>query len=70
MDDFSKDELKEILLTFRDIQSSYPDGVCLSKEIHKLFHDIYGYGNTTEKEWKEFVVNFKNNKYCNLTNVA
>ena len=70
MDDFSKDELKEILLTFRDIQSSYPVGVCLSKEIHKLFHDIYGYGNTTEKEWNEFVTNYRNNKYNHLINVA
>lgn len=70
MDDFSKDELKEILLTFRNIQSSYPIGVCLSKEIHQLFHDLYGYGNTTEKEWNEFVTNYKNNKYNHLIGVA
>lgn len=70
MDDFSKEELKEILLTFREIQNSYPIGVCLSKDIHKLFHELYGYGNTTEKEWDEFVKNYKNNKYNHLINVA
>lgn len=70
IDDFSKEELKEILSTFREIQNLYPKGVCLSKYIHKLFHDLYGYGNTTEKDWNEFVVNYKNNKYNHLINVA
>ena len=63
MSDFSKKELKTILHTFRNIQSNYPLGVCLTKEIHTLFHNLYGYGNTTEIQWNEFVANYKNNKY-------
>lgn len=58
-----------ILNVFRTIQSSYPLGVCLTKEIHTLFHNIYGYGNTTETDWNNFVLDFKNNKYDNLINI-
>lgn len=70
MDDFNKDELRDILDTFRIIQSKYPLGVCLSKEIHTLFHNIYGYGNTTEENWNEFILNYKNNIYNHLITVA
>ena len=70
MDDFEKDELRDILDTFREIQDTYPLGVCLCKEIHTLFHNIYGHGDTTEDNWNEFVSNYKNNKYNHLLDVA
>lgn len=70
IDDFSKEELQQILEFFRHIQNKYPLGVCLSKDIHILFHNLYGYGNTTVFEWNEFVFNYKNNKYNHLINVA
>lgn len=55
---YSKLELKKILLTFREIQSHHPLGVCLTKEIHMKFHEIYGYGNNTEEQWNHFVENY------------
>lgn len=52
--DYSKDELFEILYTFRALQNTYPLGVCLRKDIHKLFHKMYGYGYNTVEQWNEF----------------
>ena len=50
--------MNNILSTFRKIQSNYPLGVCLTKEIHKKFHEVYGYGNNTEEQWNDFVKNY------------
>lgn len=70
MDDYSDKELKNILITFREKQFKYPLGVCLSKEIHMLFHNNYGYGHNTPEQWEDFVSNYKNSKYINNLKVA
>lgn len=61
MDDYKQEELRDILDIFRIKQDSYPLGICLKEDLHKLFHKIYGYGNNTETQWIEFVSNYKNN---------
>ncbi|MDY2606528.1 MAG: hypothetical protein SOV90_01155 [Lachnospiraceae bacterium] len=58
INDYTQEELNNILSTFRKIQSNYPLGVCLTKEIHKKFHEVYGYGNNTEEQWNDFVKNY------------
>ena len=62
MDDYTKEELRAILDTFRNNQNKYPLGICLRNDIHKLFHNIYGYGYNTSTQWKEFEYNYKNGK--------
>lgn len=63
IEEYTQKELDNIISTFCKIQDKYPLGVCLSKEIHKLFHSIYGYGNNTEEQWNEFEQNYKNGIY-------
>lgn len=54
--DYSKEELDFMLKIFSEIHSKYPLGVCVRKDIHDLFHNIYGSGGNNEKQW---------NKFCN-----
>lgn len=63
MDDYLEDELRTILECFREKQSQYPLGICLAKNIHMKFHEIYGYGNNTELQWHEFKEDFESGKY-------
>jgi hypothetical protein len=47
--------------------NSYPDkryaienGVCITKTIHKQFHNEYGYGNNTEEQFADFCLKHYN----------
>lgn len=50
------DKLKTLVKT---LHSDVPLGVCLTEDIHKLFHSIYGYGSNTPKQFYEFQENIK-----------
>ena len=41
-------------------------GVCLNKEIHKLFHDNYSYNNATLKDFLDFIYKYFNGNYDDL----
>lgn len=57
--DYTKDELEYILDCFIKKQSEYPLGVCVRKDIHKMFHQIYGM-RVTPDMWDRFVENYRN----------
>lgn len=50
-------------------QSKYPLGVCLTHELHKQFHDTYGYGNNTPEQFYEFVKNVAPDKLDEVINL-
>jgi 5-methylcytosine-specific restriction endonuclease McrA len=39
------------------------NGITILKEIHKLFHHYYGYGNNTKEQFKEFIERFANHEF-------
>ena len=43
----------------KELRFEVDNGITISKDIHKLFHSIYGYGSNTREQWEEFVKNFK-----------
>lgn len=57
---YTQNQLDEFLSAFLEIQESYGSYICINENVHKNFHNEYGYGDNTEEQWKEFV-----NKYFN-----
>ena len=58
MSEYTQKQLDDFFNMFLSVQAYYNDYVCITENIHKQFHGIYGYGNNTKEQWEEFV-----NKY-------
>lgn len=63
INNYDKEELKKLTIQFNEFHNRFPLGVCVDKDIHKLFHHIYGKNINTPKQWDEFVENYKKGKY-------
>lgn len=63
IDDFdinqcSKEERNKIISNYQKQEGKHPFGICLRRDIHLKFHNIYGYGNNTPEQFVEFVEKF------------
>ena len=52
--DYSDDEILSLKAEVVRINYKYGFGVCLKKDVHKLFHRIYGAGNNSPHQFEEF----------------
>ena len=60
---YTQEELNTITIAFLSEHDKHPLGVCVRKDLHDLFHSVYGrYGNTAE-QWQNFVADYKNGLY-------
>lgn len=62
--DYTNEELSFIVEKFIKKQNEYPLGVCVRKDIHSLFHEIYGKSVVPEM-WYRFEKDYKEGKYTN-----
>lgn len=53
--EYSEEQINELFNAFFDLQERYHSYICISEEVHKKFHNIYGYGDNTEEQWNEFL---------------
>ena len=63
--EYTENELNNILQLFVLEQSKYPLGECIRKDLHMLFHSLYGQYNTTEEQWIQFKNDYTNGVYNN-----
>ena len=53
--DYTKEELEQLLRLFLEEQAKYPLGVCLRKDIHRDFHNKFGYGKNTKEQFEQYL---------------
>ena len=61
--DYTAAEESQIRNLLKELHMQYGLGVGLNKEVHKLFHDNYGYSNVTKEDFKSFLIGIQNGVY-------
>lgn len=53
--DYNHNDFERLRLELKALHVCFGYGACLSKEVHKLFHDNYGYTNFTPYDFLDFI---------------
>ena len=66
INDYSQEQLDNLYNQFFELQEEYDSYVCISENVHKQFHSIYGYGDNLPEQWNEFVETYYENvvRFC------
>lgn len=59
LEDLSDVLLEQIKVKFLELHYHYGLGVCVSRKYHNLFHSLYGSGNNTPEQFREFVIRYE-----------
>lgn len=66
--EYTKEDLSTLEKTCNDLHKKYGLGVCLTKELHDMFHKKYGTENNTPNQYYEFkktIINFNDYRKLN-----
>lgn len=63
---YTNDQLLEILKECDLLHNKYGLGVCLHREVHSLFHKLYGRHNNTSEQFEEFKIRYKFGEFDRL----
>lgn len=66
INEYTEHEIELIENTCLQIHFNLGLGVCLRKDIHKLFHDLYGYSNNTPTQFEEFKLRYRLGEFVDL----
>ena len=67
--EYTKEDLEAIRSAFIMKHNMYSP-IVLQKEIHTLFHNIYGRGNNTPQQFQEFSKRYKLNEFTEQLNIS
>lgn len=65
-DEYTEDDLTFITEKFIQEQNKYPLGECIRKDLHVLFHSLYGQYYNTPEQWYKFKEDYKKGAYINI----
>lgn len=54
-EEYTQEQLDTLFEEYMRLQTQYDEFICISEELHKRFHGMFGYGNNTRQQWDEFV---------------
>lgn len=60
---YRKFELNLIVAQCQSLHYKYGWGICISKEIHELFHKMYGKYNNTPEQFEKFTLRYKSGEF-------
>ncbi len=63
IENYTDDEVEKLVSIFNKLHFKYGLGIPLSKNIHKLFHSLYGLNNNTKKQFEEFEKDYFSGKF-------
>lgn len=66
--DYTKEELQLLENYVLEWHKDTSNGILLSNEVHKLFHNIYNRGNNTPQQFEEFKTRYLNHEFDNELN--
>lgn len=64
--EYSQNELDYILELFLEEQDKHPLCVCIRKDIHDLYHTIYGKTTNNKNQWNKFVKEYREGIYSDI----
>ena len=53
--DYTTEDFDKLRSCLKELHDIYGYGACLNKDVHKLFHDNYGYTNITPNDFLDFI---------------
>lgn len=53
--DYLQEDFDELRSVLKDLHTLYGYGACINKDVHKLFHDTYGYTNFSPFDFLDFI---------------
>ena len=59
-------DLEFLTTKFIEHQSQYPLGECIRKDLHVLFHSLYGQYYNTPEQWYRFKIDYQEGVYDNI----
>jgi hypothetical protein len=64
--DYSIEDFNILRSTVKDLHVMYGFGACVNKDIHKLFHDNYGYTKFSPYDFLDFVYRLEYGDFNNF----
>jgi len=70
MFNYSDEEIKLINKTFLDLNYNHGLGIPLRKNIHKLFHTLYGSKDNNKNQFEEFKIRYLNDEFKDILKIS